>query len=208
MNTTVSTSVKAFFLSLSLLLLASCGGGGSNGSPAPTQLDLPTGTDLTLSCLEVGIADNTCVLDDPDNPFRFSVVNDETKWDLVKSVGTEQKALFYLWATALAQQQKGENQYYAALALHALYDNGGSINAKNQAIKAYRSVLDNYFGDVTYRDYDGDGKSTDKVFVRHDTGIRLVAPTELSNLFSSETQAYDTLRSWGYDYTANTVSRL
>lgn len=209
MNITFSTSIKALFLSISLLVLASCGGGGSNGTPLPTQINLPTGTDLTLACADVGITDNTCVLDDPINPYRFSIVNDETKWGLYTTVLSQNlyKAGFYLWATGLAQQQKGENQYYTGFMLQNLYRQGGSNNARNQAIKAYRSVLDNYFGDTTREDQNG---TLVDVLVRNRVGEFMIEPATFPDLFTSQTEAYNTLRSWGYDYdfTANTVSRL
>ncbi len=66
------------------------------------------------------------------------------------------KARFYFWATALARRGSGENQYLhrtwpcMSYGAQASMNGFGSPNAQEQAIKAYRSVLDNYFGSVTF----------------------------------------------------------
>lgn len=121
---------------------------------------LPTDLVLNLACADVGIADELCVLEDPENPFvrvpilEFDVNNPgaENKFTLFNSIPagpTGAKARFYFWATALAQRQSGENQFYTALALHELWDLNRDPNIQAQALKAYRSVLDNFFGSVT-----------------------------------------------------------
>ena len=66
----------------------------------------------------------------------------ETEWPLFGSC-------FYLWATALARRGSGENQYYTALALHELYTAAGDPIIREQAKRAYRNVLDNFFSSVT-----------------------------------------------------------
>lgn len=132
------------------------------------ETPLPTDTRLALQCEEVGIFTETCVLDDPNNPFRTSLikefdVNDpdaDTKFEQLADLDLPEgpegaKSRFYFWATALARRVSGENQFYTAVALHEIYTagggaDGGSPNARNQAIKAYRSVLDNFFGSVTF----------------------------------------------------------
>ncbi len=126
---------------------------------------LPTDVVLDLYCADVGVHPETCVLDDPENPFasttiiEFDVNNPdaENKFELFNSLPpgpSGAKARFYFWATALAQRPSGENQYYTALALHELYDaNSNAISTdelvREQALKAYRSLLDNFFGSVT-----------------------------------------------------------
>ncbi len=126
---------------------------------------LPTDVVLNLYCENVGIGSETCVLDDPENPFatttilEFDVNNPgaENKFDLFNAIPagpTGAKARFYFWATALARRQSGENQFYAAQALHELFDANSNVIsadelARAQALKAYRSVLDNFFGSVT-----------------------------------------------------------
>jgi hypothetical protein len=128
-------------------------------------LVLPTDVVLNLFCENVGIGSENCVLDDPENPFatttilEFDVNNPgaENKFDLFNSIPagpTGAKARFYFWATALARRQSGENQFYTAQALHELFDANSNVLSTDelvraQALKAYRSVLDNFFGSVT-----------------------------------------------------------
>jgi hypothetical protein len=120
---------------------------------------------LNLACADVGINDEQCVLGDPENPFvttaiiEFDVNNPggSNKFDLFNSIPagpTGAKARFYFWATALARRPSGENQFYTALALHELFDANSNVLSQDelvraQALKAYRSVLDNFFGSVT-----------------------------------------------------------
>jgi hypothetical protein len=127
---------------------------------------LPTDVVLNLACADVGVHPETCVLNDPENPFalvpitEYDVNNPDdefNKFNLANSIPlgpNGAKARFYLWATALARFPSGENQYYAAKALHELFDaNSNAISedelVREQAKKAYRSVLDNFFGSVT-----------------------------------------------------------
>lgn len=126
---------------------------------------LPTDVVLGLYCEDVGIHPETCVLDDPANPFatttilEFDVNNPDAtnKFDLFNSIPagpSGAKARFYFWATALARRPSGENQFYTALALHELFDANSNVLStdeliREQALKAYRSVLDNFFGSVT-----------------------------------------------------------
>ena len=126
---------------------------------------LPTDVVLDLACENVGVHPETCVLEDPQNPFvnvpiiEFDVNNPgaDNKFDLFNSIPpgpTGAKARFYFWATALAKRPSGENQFYTALALHELFDANSNVLSKDelvreQALKAYRSVLDNFFGSVT-----------------------------------------------------------
>ncbi len=126
---------------------------------------LPTDVVLNLFCEDVGIYLETCVLDDPENPFatttiiEFDVNNPDAdnKFDLFNSIPqgpTGAKARFYFWATALARRPSGENQFYTALALHELFDANSNVLSKDeivrtQALKAYQSVLQNFFGSVT-----------------------------------------------------------
>jgi hypothetical protein len=157
-----------------LLAVTGCGPDKGDGTEI-TETKLPTDTRLNLQCEDVGIFTETCVLDDPNNPFRTSVIKEfdvngpedqETKFDqfgqLIPPDADDPdndiyyaKSRFYFWATALARFLSGENQFYTAVALHELYTvgggaDGGSPNAREQAIKAYRSVLDNFFGSVTF----------------------------------------------------------
>lgn len=156
---------------LALLATAALVSAGCSGEPDERDgevinaIVLPTDVVLDLYCENVGIFPETCVLDDPKNPFatttiiEFDVNNPDAdnKFDLFNSLPpgpSGAKARFYFWATALAQRPTGENQFYTALALHELYDaNSNAISTdelvQEQALKAYRSVLDNFFGSVT-----------------------------------------------------------
>ena len=70
-----------------------------------------------------------------------------------RSSGSSDTTRADVWATALARRQSGENQYFTALALHELYtanSNALSVDelVQGHALRAYRSVLDNFFGSV------------------------------------------------------------
>ena len=129
---------------------------------------MPTDTLLNLRCAEVGINDETCVLIDAENPFRYVAIAEfdvnldmqglpqppNFKFNLNNDIPagpTGAKARFYLWATALAKAPySGENQWYTARALHEVFTANADPLIQAQAIKAYRSVLDNFFGTVTF----------------------------------------------------------
>jgi hypothetical protein len=142
------------------VVIGGCGGpSGSEGFDI-TEIVLPTDTLLNLNCPEVGVYPEQCVLEDPENPYvtaatpEFDVNNPDAliKFDLANEIPvgpTGAKARFYLWATALARRDFGENQFYTALALHELYTAAGDPIIREQALKAYRSVWDNFFDDDT-----------------------------------------------------------
>lgn len=126
-----------------------------------TATPLPTDTLLNLNCPDVGIYTETCVLTDPENPYltavivEFDAMNPDAfnKFELANAIPqgrTGAKARFYFWATALARRPNGENQWYTARALHELYHFNQDPIVRDQALKAYRSVLDNFFGSVTF----------------------------------------------------------
>ncbi|MEM9172692.1 MAG: hypothetical protein AAGA84_08315 [Pseudomonadota bacterium] len=161
--------IKGFaqvLVGLVVLGLAGCQEERSNGDgEVINAIILPTDVVLDLYCAEVGIFPETCVLDDPDNPFATTTITEfnpnnpgaENKFDLFNSIPagpTGAKARFYFWATALARLPSGENQFYTALALHELFDANSNVLStdelvREQALKAYRSVLDNFFSSVT-----------------------------------------------------------
>ena len=116
---------------------------------------------LGLFCEDVGVFPENCVLDDPANPFAGTFIPEfdpnregPSKFDLADELPAGPdgaKSRFYFWATALARRGSGENQYYTALALHELFTaNSNALQEdeliREQALKAYRSVLDNFFG--------------------------------------------------------------
>ncbi len=155
--------LTAKMLSIVLLGLAltACGGPGDDSGEVITSIPLPTDTLLDLPCEDAGINNEGCVLEDKNNPYRFVAVREfdvnnpdaQTKFDLAAGIPagrTGAKARFYLWATALAKFQSGENQYYTAQALHELWNYNDDPIIQDQALRAYRSVLDNFFGSVTF----------------------------------------------------------
>lgn len=160
--------------SRSLMILLSCFGVLiAGGCESPSDKDgvvintivLPTDVVLSLACANVGIYQETCVLGDPENPYVTTPIIEfdpnnpdaDNKFDLFNAIPagpTGAKARFYFWATALARRQSGENQFYTALALHELFDANSNVLSQDelvraQALKAYKSVLDNFFGSVT-----------------------------------------------------------
>ena len=153
-------------LAVAALTVTGCGGErDANDGQNITQVALPTDVVLNLFCADVGIGAENCVLDDPENPFIGTPIpefdpnadpNALTKFEIADSIPvgpSGAKARFYFWATALARRQSGENQYFTALALHELYtanSNALSVDTliQEHALRAYRSVLDNFFGSV------------------------------------------------------------
>jgi hypothetical protein len=153
--------VSAAVLGLALIVLTGCSSPGSDDGTVITRIDLATDTLLNLNCANVGVFPDPCVLNDPENPFRTATIREfnvnepdaETKFELANQIPagpTGAKNRFYLWATALARFPSGENQWYTARALHELWDAAGDPIVQVQALKAYRSVLDNFFGSVTF----------------------------------------------------------
>ncbi len=145
---------------LAFLLTGGCGPDGGDGMIV-TTVALPTDTLLNLNCANVGVHLETCILDDPENPYITATIrefdeNDPeaiTKFELAQEIPvgpSGAKARFYLWGTALARRASGENQWYTARALHELFDASGDPIVQEQALKAYRSVLENFFGSVTF----------------------------------------------------------
>jgi hypothetical protein len=144
-----------------VLALLGCSSPGGDDGIVVNEIVLPTDTLLNLYCIDVGINTETCVLDDPENPYRKTATREfnpndpdaETKFALFEKIPlgpTGAKARFYLWATALARFPSGENQYFTALALHELWDAAGDPIIQVKALQAYRSVLDNFFGSVVF----------------------------------------------------------
>ncbi|MEM9403880.1 MAG: hypothetical protein AAGA44_15515 [Pseudomonadota bacterium] len=151
------------------VFLAGCEGTSEerdeNDGEIINSIILPTDVVLNLFCADVGINQENCVLEDPENPFATTTIVEfdqsnpgaENKFELFNSIppGPQgAKARFYFWATALARRQSGENQFYTALALHELFDANSNVLEQDElirahALRAYRSLLDNFFGSVT-----------------------------------------------------------
>ncbi len=166
MGSVASAGLRTMLLGLVVLFTTGCGPDSTDGTPF-TSYTLPTDLILGLRCEDAGVYRETCVLLDEENPYQniptgeFDENNPDEpigKLELLEEIPpgpTGAKARFYLWATALARRSSGENQYYTARALHELWTAQVQIGigdplVRRQAVKAYRSVLDNYFGSVTF----------------------------------------------------------
>ena len=164
-NSATSKALLVLLLGFGMMVLGGCKSPSEKDGTVINAITLPTDVVLNLACENVGIYTETCVLGDPENPFattaiiEFDVNNPggDNKFDLFNSIPvgpTGAKARFYFWATALARRPSGENQFYTAMALHELFDANSNVLSKDelvraQALKAYRSLLDNFFGSVT-----------------------------------------------------------
>ena len=208
------------------LLLVSLGALAVSGCESPDASDgvrydaivLPTDTLLNLACADVGIFDNTCVLEDPENPFATVAIiefdennpDDFNKLELASQIppGPDgAKARFYFWATALARRGSGENQFFTALALHELWSLNSDPIVEEQALRAYRSVLDYFYGSVFFfsccEAVSNDGlplilpstlnEATADILYRNPTGFRRLVEGDPLNVI-------ELLGQWGYTY--------
>lgn len=211
-RSTPATALVALLTGLALLAVSGCDGRSDSDGTVINQILLPTDTLLNLGCADVGIGFETCVLVDPENPFafvpipEFDVNNPDapTKFELANNIPagpTGAKARFYLWATALARRPSGENQWYTARALHELYSANSDPLIREQALRAYRSVLDNFFGSVTFFECCGgisfpvtlNERVADDLYRTDATGFRRLVPGDPLNVLSL-------LGEWGYTY--------
>jgi len=195
-----------------LFVLSGCEERDSGDGTVINEFILPTDVVLNLACINVGIGDEQCVLEDPENPFalvatlEFDVNNPDgpTKFDLLADIPpgpVGAKSRFYLWATALARRQSGENQWYTARALHELFDANSNPVSKDeivreQALKAYRSVLDNFFGSVTFFGSvpaSLNEQTARDLFFTDETGFQRLVPLPLNDMI-------ELFAEWGYRY--------
>ncbi|ETR66738.1 MAG: lipoprotein [Candidatus Magnetoglobus multicellularis str. Araruama] len=197
-----------------ILIVSGCIDDGDEGD----EIVLPADNNLNLYCENVGIHPEKCVMDDEENPYRYTGVNEEKKWDLCSGYP---KADFYLWATALASTATGENQFKVAEQLHKLYTLEGNEHIRLQTIKAYRALLDHFYWSTTYTEAwwieDEDIVYAEEA-LRHMAGKRLLGTWTdddtnetknikgmtlgngmlLDNLFETEFHAQDEMNKWGY----------
>lgn len=190
-----------FVLSLLIVLMSGCGEVDSTDGTVVNDLQLPSDKILTLYCPDAGIAGDPCILDDPENPYARTPVNDDNKFDL-SIAAPSAKSRFYLWATAQAMSPRGENQFYVAQALQEMYGESGSELAREQSLRAYRSVLDNYFYSVTF--FEATWIGGDEIYypfpVRKLVGQNMHSPATLTLLFDNSAQALEMFGLWGYTY--------
>lgn len=222
----MNTAYRMVLLVVTALAVSGCNERDSNDGEVINNILLPTDVVLNLFCPDVGIKDERCVLDDPENPFAVVAVLEpdqvpededgnplaDDKFALANALPpgpTGAKARFYLWATALAGRQTGENQWYTARALHELYDANSNRVFEDELIKehakrAYRSVLDNFYGQATFGQF-GDNSvpfqlneivARSIVFSEEETGWR--------SLVGSSLEGLALLGEWGYTYNVET----
>ena len=153
-----------------ILLAGGCKTPSDTDGEVINGIVLPTDVVLNLACENVGVYPENCVLGDPENPFITTTIVEfdpnnplqDDKFDLLDTIPegpSGAKARFYLWATALARRPSGENQWYTAKALHELFDANSNVLStdelvREQALKAYKSVLDNFWGSATFFECD------------------------------------------------------
>ncbi|MDX2412928.1 MAG: hypothetical protein QNK16_11255 [Woeseiaceae bacterium] len=159
-------SLTMLLFGFGILVAGGCSSPSDNDGEVINGIALPSDVVLNLACENVGIYPENCVLGDPENPFITTTIiefdsnnpRQDDKFDLNDTLPpgpAGAKARFYLWATALARRPSGENQYYTARALHELFNANSNVLstdelAREQALKAYKSVLDNFWGSVTF----------------------------------------------------------
>ena len=196
----------ATMLIVFIIIISGCIDDGEENN----EIALPTDNSLNFYCENVGIHPEKCVMDDEENPYRFVAINEESKWDLATGFP---KSDFYLWATALASTAKGENQFSVAENLHKLYTVNGSEVIRKQTIKAYRSVLENFYDSKAVR-WNSEGVFITEDFLRDKAGQRLYGfwgesnenhvnnmksgGMFLKNLFETKSHAKSTMNDWGY----------
>lgn len=108
--------------------------------------------ELELTSTDMGIFPDRSVLRERNNPFAKGT-DQFTKFD-IESWGVPVPR-FYVWASALAKEPTGENQFYTAGALRDIYnleqvDPDELYLVREMAIRAYQSVLDNFPDSVTF----------------------------------------------------------
>ena len=194
------------------LVLLSAGCSEVDGGKTQNELQLPVDSVVNFECVDEGIYLEKCILDNPENPYAKVAVTEDNKFALNDSAPSA-KARYYVWATALAKGAgaQGENQYFTAKSLQELFAESGSPTTQEQAKKAYRSVLDNYFLSSTFFVIIVNGEEVKFAASLKDlTGENLFAPVipTLVSLYTDQIFALQDMSEWGYIYneTTKTVS--
>jgi len=206
------------------MILVTAGCSEIDSGTVQNTVPLPLDSTLNFYCADEGIYLEKCVLDNPENPYANVAITepkdeepddpctdlyDPTSKFTLSDDAPSSKARYYLWATALARGVglQGENQYFTAFYLHAVYAESGSPTTREQALKAYRSLLDNYFLGVTFDKYEVAACEEVKVAaaLKDRVGENLYAPTDpaLISLYSIPDSALEDISEWGYFYDAS-----
>ena len=112
-----------------------------------------TELEFNLHTADMGVHPDKSVLDDPNNPFKWGSMEQDTKWD-IENTGRV-VARFYSWATMLAREPAGEHQFYTAKALDEIWQAERADPVylpfiKTMAIRGYQSLLDNFPRSVSF----------------------------------------------------------
>lgn len=104
-----------------------------------------TGIQFELFSETEGIHPSEVTLDNPRNPFREFNIGEDTKYDILTDGGNA--AAFYAWATLLAGQPTGENQFYTATKLRDIFQANEVAQedretVRQMAIEGFQRVLD------------------------------------------------------------------
>jgi hypothetical protein len=104
-----------------------------------------TGIQFELFSETEGIHPSEVTLDNPRNPFREFVIGEDTKFDILDSGGNA--GAFYAWATVLAGQPTGENQFFTAIKLRDIYEANElpeeeRETVRRMAVNGFQAVLD------------------------------------------------------------------
>ncbi len=199
---------KLFFLPLFAVALIGCGEVDEDDGDDITSVALPTDTSLELYCENVGVGAENCILDDPDNPYARTPFNLTQLFEELDVDAPGPKARFYLWGTAQARSPQGVFQFFTAVNLHYLYGATGSELIREQTLKAYRSLLDNYFDSAWFlKVVTPDGEILFPRKLKDATGLNLYDPTDpdvlktgLVPLFATTLLAEQEIGEWGYAY--------
>lgn len=201
-----------------ILVLSGCGEVDDNDGSVVNTVALPTDDTIPLDlyCEDIGLFTETCILDDPANPYANSPISEDLKFDLDADAPSF-TAKFYLWGTALAKGigAPGENQFYVALNLHRMWASSNSELTRLQALRAYRSYLDNYFESSTFFEIPLDSGNFVPQSLNIFTGEMLFDPADITNTYTSARlfnpdpnvnrfEAEIEVGEWGYFYDQNT----
>jgi len=102
---------------------------------------------------DMGVYPSDAVLYDPNNPFAETGVSAQGKWDILDAGAWP--ATFYAWATLLASEPIGENQFYTATAAGEIWtrfdcDPDHLYGVWQIAIEGHQTVLDEFGDSLTY----------------------------------------------------------
>jgi len=104
-----------------------------------------TGIQFELFSETEGIHPSEVTLDNPRNPFREFIIGEDTKFEILDDGGNA--GAFYAWATVLAGQPTGENQFYTATKLRDIFQANEVAQedretVRQMAIDGFQRVLD------------------------------------------------------------------